>query len=173
MKELKRSRTDYIILGVCGGIGEYLDTDPLVFRLLFILFTFLGGAGIFLYIALAVIMPAEENFQAGVKESFDRIQDRSRRAMHRVARRITRDNSKDRSSVGLLILLIGLYYLLYNLNLINSISYGVIIPVFVIIAGFIIFYKKTITLNTLILIFAILLLINSLISINIFHIFSS
>ncbi len=46
-----------MILGVCGGIGSYFNIDPTIIRILFAL-AFLGlGAGLILYIIMAVIMP--------------------------------------------------------------------------------------------------------------------
>lgn len=56
----KRSRTDRNLLGVCGGIGEYLNIESFVIRLFFILFTLFGGASILLYVILALLMPLEE-----------------------------------------------------------------------------------------------------------------
>ena len=44
------------ICGVCGGIGEYLNIDPTVIRLLWVLFTFAAGGGIIAYIIAAIIM---------------------------------------------------------------------------------------------------------------------
>lgn len=50
-------RQNKMILGVCGGIGSYFDIDPTIIRILFVL-AFLGlGAGLILYIIMAVIMP--------------------------------------------------------------------------------------------------------------------
>ncbi|KKG25473.1 PspC domain-containing protein, partial [Methanosarcina sp. 2.H.T.1A.15] len=49
MKKLYRSKKNRIIAGVCGGIGEYLDVDPTLIRLLWALFS-LNGAGIVGYI---------------------------------------------------------------------------------------------------------------------------
>lgn len=43
--------------GVCGGIGEYLDLDPTVIRILWLLFMFMGGSGILAYIIALLIMP--------------------------------------------------------------------------------------------------------------------
>ena len=44
------------LCGVCGGIAEYLDIDPTVIRLLWVLFTFFAGGGIIAYIICAIIM---------------------------------------------------------------------------------------------------------------------
>ena len=55
-KRLYKSGTNRTICGVCGGIGEYLDVDPTLIRLLWVIFTFAGGAGILAYIVCALIM---------------------------------------------------------------------------------------------------------------------
>jgi len=51
---------DHIIGGVCGGIGRYLNTDPVWFRLFFILFALMFGVGIFVYLALWIALPSSE-----------------------------------------------------------------------------------------------------------------
>ena len=60
MKELKRSRTDRMLAGVCGGIGEYLGIDPNVIRLIWIgVSVFTVGAGILAYLLAWLIIPEE------------------------------------------------------------------------------------------------------------------
>ncbi len=56
-KRLYKSQTNRKLCGVCGGIGEYLNIDPTVIRLLWILFTFCGGCGLLAYIIAAIVMP--------------------------------------------------------------------------------------------------------------------
>jgi phage shock protein PspC (stress-responsive transcriptional regulator) len=56
-KRMYRNPDDTIISGVCGGIGAYLNTDPVLFRILFVLFTITFGAGFFLYVALWIALP--------------------------------------------------------------------------------------------------------------------
>lgn len=58
-KKLYRSRTDKVIAGVCGGLGEYFNMDSLIFRLIFLALLFAGGSGFWLYIILAIIIPKE------------------------------------------------------------------------------------------------------------------
>lgn len=48
-----------MIAGVCSGIAEYFDTDPTIVRILFVLFG-LFGAGVLVYIILAIIIPQKE-----------------------------------------------------------------------------------------------------------------
>lgn len=55
-KKLRRSKTNKIFLGVCGGIGEYLNVDPTLIRIIWICLFFAYGLGIFAYIIVAVIM---------------------------------------------------------------------------------------------------------------------
>jgi phage shock protein PspC (stress-responsive transcriptional regulator) len=58
MKKLYRSKRSRIIAGVCGGIGEYLDVDPTLVRLLWVLLSF-QGIGIIVYAIAWVIVPEE------------------------------------------------------------------------------------------------------------------
>lgn len=58
-RRLYLSQTDRKIAGVCGGLGEFLDVDPILFRVTFVVLAFFGGVGIVLYIALWLVMPAK------------------------------------------------------------------------------------------------------------------
>ena len=60
-KKLYRSGHDKKIAGVCGGIGTYLDIDPTLIRLGWIVLTILTGVvpGIIGYIIAAIVMPRE------------------------------------------------------------------------------------------------------------------
>ena len=55
-KKLTKS-SNRMICGVCGGIGEYLGIDPTVVRLLWVIFSLIGGAGLLAYIVAAIIVP--------------------------------------------------------------------------------------------------------------------
>ncbi|MFQ6616023.1 MAG: PspC domain-containing protein [Fidelibacterota bacterium] len=57
MKRLYRDKKQAKLAGVCAGIGEYSDIDPVVIRLIFVLLAFWGGAGIFVYIAAWILVP--------------------------------------------------------------------------------------------------------------------
>lgn len=59
-KRLYRSRTDAMIGGVCGGLGTYLNVDPILFRLLFVLALIIGGSGLLVYIILWIVIPEEQ-----------------------------------------------------------------------------------------------------------------
>jgi phage shock protein PspC (stress-responsive transcriptional regulator)/predicted membrane protein len=53
-----------MIAGVSGGLGRYFDVNPVLYRVGFVVLTFLGGAGLLIYAACALVIPNE-----GEKES--------------------------------------------------------------------------------------------------------
>lgn len=55
-KPLTKSH-DKWLSGVCGGVAEYLNVDPVLVRALWLATVFLAGTGLFLYIVLAILMP--------------------------------------------------------------------------------------------------------------------
>ncbi len=61
LKRLHRSMQNRWIAGVCGGVGEYLDVDPLIIRLLLLILLFVGGSGIIIYIVAWIMMPLNPN----------------------------------------------------------------------------------------------------------------
>lgn len=58
-KRLYRSRSERMVAGVCGGIGEYLNIDPTLIRLAFLLFTIWGGGGLLAYAIAWIVIPEE------------------------------------------------------------------------------------------------------------------
>lgn len=55
---LERSNANKVVAGVCGGIGEYLQVDPTLVRVFFVVGTIVtGGLGLLAYIVLIVLMP--------------------------------------------------------------------------------------------------------------------
>lgn len=58
-KELHRSRSDRMIGGVCGGLGQYFNVNPVFYRVGFVILTLLGGAGLLVYGAAALVIPNE------------------------------------------------------------------------------------------------------------------
>ncbi len=61
IKKLYRSRVDRFVAGVCGGLGEYFEIDPNIFRILFVIFSFVGMIGLFMYLAAIIIIPENPN----------------------------------------------------------------------------------------------------------------
>lgn len=99
---LTRSESDSMVAGVCGGLATYLDIDPVLVRLAFVILVFASGIGIPLYIILAVITPKEsEVFDIFIEKSPEELKERTRNGTTFFA--------------GLLVLA-GLYFLLGNIG---------------------------------------------------------
>ena len=64
MKKLCKSNKNRKICGVCGGIAEYLNTDPTLVRLAFLLISACAGSGVLAYIISALVMPEAEAQEA-------------------------------------------------------------------------------------------------------------
>lgn len=58
-RRLYRSRNERRLAGVAGGIAEYLNWDPTVVRVAWVISVFFMGMGLLLYIILAFVMPLE------------------------------------------------------------------------------------------------------------------
>jgi len=58
-KKLTRSINNRKIAGVCGGLGEYFNVDPLIFRIIFLVLLCGGGSGLLLYLVLWIVMPED------------------------------------------------------------------------------------------------------------------
>jgi len=56
-KRLYRSKDERMLAGVCGGIGEYLEVDPTLIRVVTVLLALAGGPGIIAYIVLWIVVP--------------------------------------------------------------------------------------------------------------------
>ena len=58
-KRLFRSKKDRILGGVCGGLGYYLNIDPVLVRVVWAVLFFAAGAGFLAYILAWIIIPEE------------------------------------------------------------------------------------------------------------------
>src|SRR5437763_12007851 len=59
VKRLERSRSDRMLAGVGGGLARYFELNPAFFRVGFVVLTLLGGAGLLIYLAAALVIPEE------------------------------------------------------------------------------------------------------------------
>jgi phage shock protein PspC (stress-responsive transcriptional regulator) len=63
MKKLHRFVEDRKIAGVCGGLGDYFDLDPVFFRLFFLVSLLFGGLGALAYLILWIMVPEKTGTQ--------------------------------------------------------------------------------------------------------------
>jgi phage shock protein C len=69
IKRLYRSRSNRMLFGVCGGLAEYLNVDPTVIRLIFVLAFLPGGPGLIAYLVLALLVPEEPLEETSLESS--------------------------------------------------------------------------------------------------------
>jgi phage shock protein PspC (stress-responsive transcriptional regulator) len=64
-RRLTRSGSDGIIGGVASGLGRYFNVDPILFRIGFVIATFIGAAGLIAYVALVAFVPSDGEEKPG------------------------------------------------------------------------------------------------------------
>jgi len=90
-RRLYRDPENSVIGGVCGGLAAYFNVDPVIFRLLFVIFFFAGGASILVYVILWIVLPRAEtaaqklemrgekvnvsNLEKKIREEYDNVKD--------------------------------------------------------------------------------------------------
>jgi phage shock protein PspC (stress-responsive transcriptional regulator) len=58
-KKLYRSRKNRLIAGICGGLAEYFDFDPIIVRMITLILVLSFGAGLIAYIIAWIVVPEE------------------------------------------------------------------------------------------------------------------
>src|SRR3954452_14124703 len=71
--QLRRSNTDKMIGGVCGGLADYSGIDPLLWRIGFVALAFAGGSGVLVYLLLWLLMPHPDRAPVERRAPRDRI----------------------------------------------------------------------------------------------------
>ena len=62
-RKLTRSATNRSICGVCGGIGEYINIDPTIIRIIWIFCSLTScGTGLIVYLIAALVIPEPESY---------------------------------------------------------------------------------------------------------------
>lgn len=142
IKRLYRSRTNRIIFGVCGGLGEYFGIDPIIFRLIFVVLTFGGGAGILLYIVMAFLVPKEPSGKAD-SELYSTGADFKERAQGLVSELKEHQNWQNRRNrIGLIIIILGALLLLDQLFPRHFFNWGIFWAALIIALGILILRGK-------------------------------
>jgi phage shock protein PspC (stress-responsive transcriptional regulator) len=72
-RRFKRSSTDRIIGGVCGGLGRYFDIDPMLVRIGFVALALIGGTGLVVYAAALLLVPNDGEVTSSPTSDRDRM----------------------------------------------------------------------------------------------------
>lgn len=68
-RKLYRSRTERMLGGVCGGFAEYLDLDPTLVRVIWVLSCFINGLGLLAYVVSWIVIPENPHQSAAAAEA--------------------------------------------------------------------------------------------------------
>lgn len=131
-KKLHRSESEKIIGGVCGGIGEYFDLDPVIIRILFLIAFFSAGAGFLAYIIMWIIVPGKDGDHVSEANSnYDNT--------HNQNNNNTESTNTMRKIFGISLIFIGLLSLIDNV--VPMIDLKLVFPVLLLVSGFVILFN--------------------------------
>jgi len=118
-KALTRDPRRAVLGGVAAGFGQYLDVDPVLVRLTFVVLSFANGLGVVLYLVCWVVMPRDGVPASAAPGGVEGALEGAREAAQEAARaigRVTDDGSGARLGVGYALIALGLVLLLHNLD---------------------------------------------------------
>jgi phage shock protein C len=145
-RKLYRSRSERMIAGVAGGLGVYLQVDPVWIRLLFVALLFASSLGFWLYLVLWIVVPDErragtltgDSVQANVQDLADRAREFGQSVQRGLQDRqvgVGEGSSSGAIIVGLAFILLGIFLLLQRLNFFWWLNWGVMWPMLLILLG--------------------------------------
>ncbi|MCA9390438.1 PspC domain-containing protein [candidate division WWE3 bacterium] len=156
-KTLRRSATNQVIAGVCGGIAEYFQVDPTIVRVIFVILGLTPGPGILLYIILWLIIPGPtsnskpgedtiregfkemeekiESFGDSIEEKFDHEDDTEPVQSDSTQNHYEKRQQSGPSWLGIALLIIGGWFLLENLGFLRIFDLGRLWPLLLIFFG--------------------------------------
>jgi phage shock protein C len=151
-RKLYRSSSDRIISGVCGGLAEHFEIDPTLVRVIFIVLALMSGVGVIIYLALALLVPSEGKEEKSpketIKEGAEEIGQKAKEVATEVGEGVKKVASRAKAPgtflLGLVLVLIGVWFLLQNLGFQWPywMDFQVIWPVLLILLGLFIFVKR-------------------------------
>jgi phage shock protein C len=148
---LVKSKTDKVILGVCGGIAEYFKVDPVIVRLAFVVLILLDGVGIWLYIILAIIMPEAEQADLPQKDIIEKnIEGMTEQVKGAIERMDDEDEkpaqkkSENTTWLGVILILLGAYFLLNGFHLLSWVRSDLFWALLLILIGIGLLFKRAV-----------------------------
>ena len=136
MKRVYRSRKEVMIGGVCGGLAEYLDIDPVIVRLVMVLLLFAGGAGLLIYILGWIVIPKTPETNQ-TKEAITSTTTSDTPSSSETAERPERG----RLLAGLILIILGFIFLFSKF--LPWFSFGKLWPLILIILGVLLILKSS------------------------------
>jgi len=134
---LHRSKTNKVIAGVAGGLGEYFRIDPTIIRIFFILLFFFSGSGLLIYLVLWVVMPRSDALSSDPKDHIRDNVDDLKASAQKFAHDLRLNTSKEDSHLwlGLILIVLGFLFLLNSLGFYSGVYFAHLWPLLLIVVG--------------------------------------
>ena len=141
---LRRSRSERLLGGVCGGLARYFGVDPLLVRLAFIALSLAQGAGVLLYVLLWILVPEEGVDKAPAGAELVRSGLEGVRQDVELAGQRFREGAPHRQTawLGAFLLIVGMYLLAVNAGVVSWWSWTVGGPVLLIALGLLLLVRR-------------------------------
>ena len=138
--KLYRSVSNQMIGGVCGGLGAYVNIDPIFVRLLFVLLLFGTEFGFILYLLLWILVP-EEGKDYGFKD--DSFSDRVKSMGNDVQKAVTQPHPQSGLILGAGLIIIGGILFLDRLNFswLRWMDFDILWPLILIAGGIVLLIR--------------------------------
>jgi phage shock protein C len=144
-RKLYRSRRDEQISGVCAGLAQYLGVEAVWVRVAFVLLTLINGAGILLYLILALVIPKEPeedgqdslkpDMEQTLREGAQNLQERAREVSERM------QGGQGSQLLGWALVVVGAWFLLRQLGWIR-VNEDLIFPLLLIGIGILVLLRR-------------------------------
>ncbi|MCK4801649.1 MAG: PspC domain-containing protein, partial [Anaerolineales bacterium] len=139
--KLYRSLSNRMIGGVCGGLGTYVNIDPIFIRLLFVLLLFGSDFGFILYLLLWIIIPEEGGAYGFQEDSFG---DRVKSMGNDIQQAVTQPHPQAGLILGAGLIIVGGILILDRLNLswLYWMDFDILWPILLIVGGIVLLIRK-------------------------------
>lgn len=122
-KRLARDTGHAVLGGVAAGFGRYLDVDPVLVRLGFVLLAFVNGLGVLFYLACWLVMPRADGVasaaattpEGATAAGFESLREAGARLAQEV-RQAAPDTARAQAAIGTILVLLGVFLLAENLG---------------------------------------------------------
>lgn len=141
-KKLYRSKQNKVIAGICGGIGNYFDIDPIIIRILLVVAAFSGGVGLLVYFIAWIIIPKEEINYQEINTQPNNVYQQTTSSFENVNNENLSSDSKSNSKYffGYALIIIGALILFDDY--VNLLNFKYIFPIILIISGLYLIINK-------------------------------
>ncbi|MGE5527790.1 MAG: PspC domain-containing protein [Patescibacteria group bacterium] len=146
MKRLTRSRNDAKLGGVCAGLADYLELDPTLVRVIFVVFALFTGVGLVAYFLLWIVIPYEDRAGADASETAREGAEEIAARAREIGESIREGKGRTQAGLvaGLVLIALGGLILLRNLGFwFHWLDFGTLWPLLLVALGVALLWRRT------------------------------